>query len=436
MNKFAFASSLFLAIGLLFLQACADSTLGTGVLLWSTEEINASPGELVTVIEENNQTNSYLIRLPGEDPFTVARYRIELFASEEEAKQFAEQYDEMAHIYARSRQRALPVRNRPDTDSRAVYRLQEDEVMKVLEIAEQEVSISGLRGHWHRVLTEGGVEGWAFGYSLSVYDIREGELLAAADSDIPSFGREVIETVWRPNDYYELVSSRTPVLEAINANHGLFPEPSESMVHIRTEEVDREFRYTGITSSGSNNIRFQGTDLEIRRDGSNRITVFLTDDGEEYTLRMRSISGSLEEILQDERERRETAIEVFHGEGRLLGSSAYGTIVVDEDGRFTWEDSEELRGSVVPPHYAETGRLEFRYFPASSLRSRYDGVVSFSFDNAPSDERVSFLYEIEPSGIRLTHVPLSQIRDFQVRSDSASSLVIFMNFQETDDASS
>ncbi len=433
------APVLTLVLSAILLGACSGGDLGTGVVLWSTEELNASPGELIRVLEENRSTDSYLVQIDDQRPQSISRFRIQLFDTQEQAEQFAEEFSDVAPLYARSRQRALPVRNRPDTDSRAVYRLQEDELVKVLEVAEEEVTISGLTGRWHRVLTETGSEGWSFGYSLNVYDVHEGLAANDRDSDIPSLGQEVLDNVWRPSDYYDLVNDNTPVIEELDPEYGLFPDEDTNTIHFKTPDFDEELSYAAITASGANHIRFQGTRLEIRRDGRNRLTAFLTTDDGEFTVRLRSLSRDLEDILEREKERREEAIETFHAEGRRLGSSVYGEVRVDEDGRFTWDDLDELRPDVVPPHYGRSGTMAFRYFPSRNLRAQYDGVVSFQFDEAPEDERISFLYELEGNGIRLTYVPLSQIRDFQVLSDSASSLVMFMNYfepAEESDASS
>lgn len=403
-------------------------------MLWSTDDLNVSPGELVDVIEENSSNGTYLIRAPEhEDAQLVPAYRIELFETEDEAEAFAEEYSETADIYARSRRRALPVRNRPDTDSRVVYRLQEDEVMKVMEIDAEETTVSGLTGRWHKVLTSGGAEGWAFGHSLRVYDIREGEVLAEEEEELPSLGREVIENTWHPHEYYELVADGTPALEELNPEYGLFADDEDRVVRVANEDVEQEWNYSGVRSSGSNHIQFEGTPLQVRRDGNNRMTAFFEVDGEEYTMRLRSLPDDIENIIEAEEERRERALESFHQDNTLMASSAYGVLQVDESGEFIWEDIEELRGRAIPAHYGNRGELVFKYFPGSDLDDTYDGVASFSFEDTPEDEYESFLYEVESSGVRLTYVPRSQIQDYEVQSDTGSSLVVFMTYQELED---
>ena len=434
MKQRSYQFLLFLAVTAFTIQACSNDTMGTGVILWSTDDLQLQPGELVDIIEENTTTDTYLIRVPEEDdPLTVPTYRIEFFETEAEAQAFADTYEAVAHIYARSRRRALPVRNRPDTDSRTLYRLQEDEVVKVLEIDEEETTISGLTGQWHRVLTTGGTEGWAFGYSLRVYDLREGEIIGEDEEEIPSLGREIIQHTWHPHDFYELIDDGTPVLEELNPEYGLFPDHDEKTVRVANEDVDEEWSYTGILASGANHVRFQGTPLEVRRDGTNRMTAFFEVDGEEYTIRLRSLPDDLEDIIEAEEERREKALESFHRESTLMASAVYGVLQVDESGAFIWEDTDELRGRAIPLHYGNRGELLFKYFPANDLGDRYDGVVSFSFEDTPDDEHVSFLYQRETSGIRMTYVPRSQIRDYKVQSDTASSLVMFMTYQQLED---
>ncbi|MFW6234788.1 MAG: hypothetical protein ACOC4I_05395, partial [Spirochaetota bacterium] len=158
------------------------------------------------------------------------------------------------------------------------------------------------------------------------------------------------------------------------------------------------------------------------------ITVFFSVDGSDYTQRYRLLSTDLETVMEREEERRDQALSTVHADGRTLQSSAYGAITVAENGRFSWSDNDLLVPSVISPSFGSTGTVHFRHYLGSAIRDRYDGVISFRFDGAPADDYVSFLYEREPDGIRMTHAPRSSFDDLQVVRSEGSAVVIFFSY--------
>ncbi len=412
-----------------FVGACGDSRIATGVLLWPPENQPEAHGAVVPILEMNRNTDSFLITInEDEDPVIIEQARVERFETIEEAEAFAEAYQPFAYLYAESQQRALPVRRTQSSESQAVYRLREGEVLKIIGEASEEVSVSGLVGRWHPVLTEAGVRGYAFDFALIPFDQREGISEQARERELPVQARTIIENVWRPHTFADLIEDGTPSLEELNPDYGLFPDPSSNTIRIVSDEVSTEFSYENIVASGSRHIRFEGSDLEIRIDGTTRITVFFSVDGSDYTQRYRLLSTDLETVMEREEERRDQALSTVHADGRTLQSSSYGAITVAENGRFSWSDNDLLVPSVISPSFGSTGTVHFRHYLGSAIRDRYDGVISFRFDGAPADDYVSFLYEREPDGIRMTHAPRSSFDDLQVVRSEGSAVVIFFSY--------
>lgn len=415
--------------------ACGDSRIATGVLLWPPDGMSEAHGAVVPILEANRNTGTFLIRTEGGEPFLIEQFRVERFDTPDEANAFARSFEQFAFLYAESQQRALPVRRSQSTDSQSVYRFREGEILKIIGPPSDEVVISGLRGRWHPVLTEAGVRGYTFDFALILFDEREGIADEARTRELPAQAITVIENVWRPNEFHELISAGSPSLERLNPEFGLFPDHAQNTVRIVTDDVRADFLYESIVSSGASHIRFEGSSLVVRIDGSNQITAFFTVDGVDYTRRFRLLSTDLETVIEREEQRRERSLEIMHADGRLLQSSAYGTIAVSEAGRFSWSGYELLVPGVLSPAYGNQGTIQFRHYLGPAVRNQYDGVVSFVFDGAPSGDYVSFLYEVEAGGIRLTHAPRNTFDDLQIIRSDASPVVIFFSFLEPEEAS-
>ncbi|WP_319415028.1 hypothetical protein [Marispirochaeta aestuarii] len=59
----------------------------------------------------------------------------------------------------------------------------------------------------------------------------------------------------------------------------------------------------------------------------------------------------------------------------------------------------------------------------------YTGAATFRFQGAGPEQGISFLYSLEPQGIRFTMIPEDNVKDFMVDEIGYNSLVLFMNLQ-------
>ncbi len=421
-----------LLIGVLVI-GCVPQARGYALLLWPEDGKPFTPGDIVPIYNEPRRGSAAITRL-NDDEYMLDTARLELFASKEAAQdRLSELSQEHMRLTAISRQRALPVRNRPDPESRVVYRLEQEEVVRVLDREEEEQRIADNVGRWYHVITEDGTMGHVFSARLSVVD-SEGTIVdGAMPQDIPSEAMVILEHTWRPEDYADLVADETPVLEELNPEYGMFTDTDAGEISlVFPEGIEKTIAFHRIDQLASDHFRVTGSSLEIRRESARRLTLFFEHEEQEYTVPVARLRRSLESVISEEEQRRERAREQFVEEDHALVSRAYGTITFDDD-RFTWEGMDRLRPNVVPEAYADYGEMVFRYFLHSDLRRQYDGAVSFRFEGAPDDKLVTFLYELEPRGVRLTHVPQASIRDYVVRDDAGAATVLFFQAVEEDE---
>ena len=153
----------------LALVACGEPSVGTGVVLWSDGDPVAA-GTVVDVVEESTIEDRYLVRAAAadrrQDPVPVApRWRVRVFSDPDEAAEFAGRYADFADVYAYSVRRGLPVRAQASATAGIVYKLREQELVKVIGRGAEPERVGAFENYWYRVLTEDGTEGHTYGSS-------------------------------------------------------------------------------------------------------------------------------------------------------------------------------------------------------------------------------------------------------------------------------
>jgi hypothetical protein len=136
----------------------------------------------------------------------------------------------------------------------------------------------------------------------------------------------------------------------------------------------------------------------------------------------------IEQIVTQERERRERLAEVFISKSRILRSSAYGNIYLEEKMRFRWEDFGRLGEQIFLQKVRGAGTIDFPYYLSERVRGAFDGVITFRFDEYARDKGTSFLYAFEPTGVRFEYVRPQGIENLEVVRRDSSPLVIFFSY--------
>ncbi len=423
-----YAVSLLLLVLSVIVTSCSD-LLGYGVLQWSIPEENLYAGDIVPVYIKSNISQVYVIGISEkEEKREVPLWQIRLFSSKREAAQFSTSMKEFLHIYARVALDGLPVRFEPDNTSRQIYRLRENEVIKVLEKGKGSPVMAGnapMEGEWLHVLTSDGTSGWCFSYNLRLYNELE---TAVEDTSTEYETDELLESVlaknWYPESYKIMIDSEQINPEAIQYSWGFNPGLDSGIVQVLSAGMNYSSSYSGIAKTASRQYSFVGTSLtmQIRREDY-IILQYMDSRGMPKTGNFTALTVSPRKLVDDELERRQLIYDQIRALGPVFSSSSYGQLQFLEDGRFLWSGYGRLSPAVIPAAADSKGLAEIRLFLDKRLASDYDGVISFLFDN--TSRYINFLYRMDSSGLRLEEAPDSSISNVVVTRRSANPLILY-----------
>ena len=164
----------------------------------------------------------------------------------------------------------------------------------------------------------------------------------------------------------------------------------------------------------------------VRR--SNYIVLRYTgESGKPQELDFITIDTDLNEILENERNRRSTAYLQIWTRGPVYTSTNYGKLVFDEDGTFHWSNFRLLVPSVIKASAKNAGTAQVKYTISKSLAQTYDGVVTFKFNGM--NEEVNFLYRLEDDGLRLEDATTAKMDGNQIKERSASPMIVYFKHQ-------
>ena len=413
------------------LVSCGGGSQGSGVVLWPPEESSIEYGTVVTISDSSDVDDTYTVRPPeDEERVTLPQWRVEVFGSEERAREFAEQFENYAETFATAERQALPVREDADRTSSIVYRLRRGEEAKVISRSDQPSDEAGFVDYWYEVLTRDGSRGWAFGYYLSGIEGSGGGSEDSGPLDAPLLSR-FLSTTWRPVDFSRMLDSGRIDLERFRADYGLFPEPEENRIRLNLEDQSATFEYEGWNRGRSREFVARGAQFSVIVRAENTISIQYTIDGEGHNVAMQSIERDIAEVRREEQERREERYASLRSRGTRLVSNAYGSILLRDDEIFEWAQYSRLVPSVIPASAGGSGHIRFDHFLSESLSEDYEGALSFRFTGA-ENQPVVFLYQFVSGGLRLAHVPSDNIRDKVVLRESLSPVIIFFSFEEGD----
>ena len=385
----AFAGGVAIALALV---SCGERPIGTGVVLWSDGGPVAN-GATVDVVAESTIEDRYLVRAAGadrrEEPLPVSpRWRLRVFSEPEPAAEFAARYAEFVDLFAYAVRRGLPVRAEASATAGIVYKLREQEVIKVIGRGAEPEQVGSFENYWYRVLTEDGTEGYTFGEFLPVFESFGDPHAEAArlHADDPGLER-VLGTAWRPEEFLSMVLRRRFDLLRLRPEYGLFPDPEARVFRLVTAQRKREFRYREVERVGAGRyvLATAGGDAGSARftlRGSGALAFSYVDQGRQITEVFVDLQEEVEELIAAERARRERLFAALLERGPRLRSGGYGTIELTGDGRFRWQRYDALVPRWLPDGLPGTGVVDFRFALGAPLRGSYDMAVTLLFDRA------------------------------------------------------
>ncbi len=422
---------LFLLLIILMISATSCSRkLGYGVVLWS-EEDGLTNGMITEVLEESRIRETYILQIRGtKDRFELPTWRVRFFEKAADAEAYAENYSEYFHMYAYSNSQGLPMRGGPSTSNQRIYKLRENQEIKVLGRGEKE-QVGRFEGYWYTVLTDDGVEGYVFDAMLTVYSLNDQQEMVVQnqrDNSDPLLDA-FFSTSWHPDTYQDMIRKRQIDLASFRPEYGLFADLENMTITLKTFDKELNETFTRVTRIGANRYDFAGTSFRITITSDRFISAQFKYDGMEISQAFVRLNEDVETIVARERERRDNMLQEFIDRGPEVSSNAYGTILFENAGRFTWIDKSSLISQqVLSVSAGNSGYVSFRNFPAEAIRSTYDGVITFNFE---SGETADFLYTMRDRGVSLLYVNSRYIVDRVVTSDQFfSPIQMFFTFPD------
>jgi hypothetical protein len=225
-----------------------------------------------------------------------------------------------------------------------------------------------------------------------------------------------------------MVNSQRINLEELSKGWGFDPGQDTGIARIRTKEINRDFSYTAIRSTGSRSWRFEGALLQMNLRSDTALTVQFTESGGILqTLNFVALPTNVQDLMIQETARREELFNIIYNQGPAFTSHNYGTIIFSEEGSFTWTGNDLLIPQVIPASAMGNGQVSMRLFVSASLQDRYSGAITFQFNalNRPTTIDINFMYAQDNQGFRLEYVPDTSLDGLVVSRRSSSPLVLY-----------
>jgi len=412
--------------------------------LWAVEDPAIPSGTVLPIQLRSNIEQAWVAVVPdqyktsNEQSVMVPLPRLEFFRTRGRAEKYAAAFAEYAVAYAETMQDGLPIRDKPENNARRTYRLKEGEIIKILEKAEgaEAVSTTGspLEGDWFKVLTQSGSTGYCFSYRLRIFEHTAGPL-GDAPAEVDTTGDRELELVlsrtWYPEMYGKMVDSNQLDLDVLSQNYSFTAGIANGKARIHLENGDAEFPYRKITKTGNSSWNFDGTPLQVTLLSESKLDVKWEDANKAAkTETFVTLPLSVENIVNQERERRQDRLLGLFNRGPRYVSPNYGTLFVDASGGFTWEDINSLPEGVLPGPVMGTGRLDFDYNLSAEMAERYTGALALR-PNTVSGRRavIVFAYTLDNQGLRMEHIPPGYASTRTISRRSSSPFVIYFSAQ-------
>ena len=430
--------SLFLlALLPLFLQffvSCGVKYVGYGVVLWDGGVLNVNTGDLLKIIQKSKKRNTYLVEMPDGRKKEIPVGYIKFFNTREEAEKFLSSYSPRLQRYGFAEVRGLPIREKASTVSKIIYRLRKGQVVKIIDRGKNKENVEGYKSYWYTVLTSDGYRGYCFGYFLRVFDAKGNpeamvKKLMNEDPLLVAF----LNTTWRPEYFLGMIKDGRIDLDRFRTDIGLFPDPDNKTITLVTDKYKLDFEYSGVEKIGDNRYYFKDTDLRVTVYSRKRITVSYRVNNKNVSAGYVVIGRDLNDIIAEEKARRDALFENFVKNGNHLVSRFYGVITLNEDKSFSWTGNEKLIGTIIPRDVTNSGTVEFKYYVEGKLRGVYDGVISLRFNRREIGTKpieINFLFKFLSDGVRFTYTKRDAIKNLEVKTISIPPLNIFFRFGE------
>lgn len=420
--------------------SCGNRVKGYGVLLWNLPEYQMQDGDLVPVYIRSNISQVYVIGT-SQGKIEIPLWQITDPEMKFKAKKTAKKFEEYKHTYASVALDGLPMRAEPVNTAKQVYRLKKAETIKILYKGKGQAVYAGkkpLEGEWLRVLTSDGTVGWCFSYNLRPFETDvngnriNGEVVAE-ENHIDAELTEMLKKTWYPDSYKNMIDSGRIDPARINLNYNLHLNEETNRLSFVMPEVKKEWDYTGASEDTTivNARSYKLNDIPIIVTIKNPVYIvvrYTGESGKPEDFNLVTIDADINQLVQDEMQRRESEYEQIYMFGPNFRSSSYGQLTLEENHSFNWHNKTLLVPGVISSSAKNTGTVQIKYFLIRSLAQAYDGVLTFKFDGM--NKEVNFFYKMEENGLRLEDATGAVLDKNVFKDRGISPLIIFFKQAE------
>jgi len=424
--------------------------MGYGILLWSIDEPPLLSGTVLPVYIRSNIEKIFVVGIPealrdenGLDKIEIPLSQFEFIGSKKKAELRAQEFSEFALTYAENLQDALPIRDNTDNNSRRIYRLRIGEIIKVLGKVDGNppIGTSGdpLTGDWLKVLTKDGISGYCFSNRLKLFEqvdntiysseVDKKETLKDPDLDL------ILSRKWSPDFYLQMINSRKINILSLEKRYRFDPGQDTGIARIILPDIERQFEYDIIISSGERAFSFEGkgSTLQMVLRPNNSLSVQFIDGaqnnsaqtGTRRTILFVTLPTDVNDIILQENARREEIFMTIYNQGPVFTSNNFGTITLRTTGDFTWTGFDLLVPQLFPEETNGTGRISMDLYISPSYEERYNGAFTLRFTDIRTNNIFYFMYGLDNQGLRLEAVPAYGIEDITVMRRDSSPLVLY-----------
>ncbi|RKX81710.1 MAG: hypothetical protein DRP57_11495 [Spirochaetes bacterium] len=428
LKKYSFFIIILLGMIPVILSSCSSKILGYGVILWKDKNVPFKTGAIVKVVEESHIRKTYIVEKNRKEKVEIPIWDIKLFEDAGKAAAYTKSYKPNYNLFGFALRDGLPIREKPKTESPRKYKLRKGEPVKILRREAAKVKVGSYEDYWYYVMAKDGTKGYSFGYFLKTFSTEGDPLkkvteLMSQDPNLDFF----LKNNWRPEYYKEMIDKGLINLKEFRSDIGLFPDRKNSTVTLITEKYLIPFHYSEIEKIGENHYTFNETDLRVVIYGKGRVVVSYKVGNQNISAVYVTIDKDIQEVIANEKARRNDIFAGLVSLGSTLKSDFYGTINLLEGRRFQWYNFTRLKGIIVKKDVSGTGTIDFPYFLSGKLKTDYDGIITFKFSEAP-DTEINFLYRVLNGGIRLVFIKEIKIENLEVQRVTKSSVVMFFKF--------
>jgi len=416
----------------LLLSACGFGRMATGVMVWAPDGSRVHNGDLVWIWEQSHIRKTYKIEpTDGGGAFEVDQWRVKPFSGEGDARTFQAAFAPLKDVWAVSGKQGLPVRETADANANRIYRLGDNEEVKVISGNGPRVQQGNLEGSWVQILTKDGYTGWVFDYYLSLIS-RAGGTVKPLKGAGP--GDQLVESVlaqdWYPEEMRLMVEQNRINLATFRADAGMrATDKSFLLVLPGTPDERIELPIDHPKKLDNSTYDFGGPDktqVQFTNVDGSKMNLLFTWQGKARSVPLTLLDENVGTLVSQELASRQQQLTEILARGTTLVSPTYGTIKLSNDA-FTWTGGQTALGGITET----TGKLVFDWFADQQAFGKEFRAVRFQFGSDQGPRRI-FLYRFLKDGFQLLpadDADLDAVKQTVTRQP-ANGLSLFFNFQD------